>query len=403
LGGPGDKANASALLSELKPYGLVLATTGATPKAHIPAIGSPVLEAVPTDQCLLLDQAYKNRTSVQCDSGAVQLDGTDVLVGVVKFSEPSFQVSELDTSAAITVSRVDGDFGAIGVHLFDNELGSAESYADYAVFDTQYLSWVDGDSNDKVVNITLINDENKEGTETIRFALAGVIGGAALGGIDDTADVSIFDDETSRSVFAFESDSASVAASSNEVVVSIERTQDIIGEVTVRVATTNGTAIAGQDYTEVNRIVSFPAGAASQLVTIPILNNVEMSADKTFSINLSDPSNGAGLGAPATMQITISAIQIDDPGMNSTGDSNGTTGGNTADGSSGSTAGSAAGGSTGSSAGVSDDQAGQADTNAPSASGNGSPGTNARDGGSLSLLLLCVLLIVIGCRRLQVI
>jgi len=197
LDGQGDLSGGTALLGGLVPYGLAQGSTPQIAQAHLPAMGSPVLEKVPAERCPFLDQAYKNRSGVVCDIGAVQLKGTDVLVGAVKFSEPQFQVNELGGSTTIAVSRVDGNFGAIGVHFYDTEQGSAVPDSDYEVVKSRYLEWADGDSTDKLINITLYDDNGKEGTEYIEFALAGVRGGAAIGGLADTTSLAIIDDETS--------------------------------------------------------------------------------------------------------------------------------------------------------------------------------------------------------------
>jgi len=305
LGGQGDLSAANASLGDLQPYGSALGSTQIVPQAHVPALGNPVLNNVPFDQCLLFDQAYKNRSSVQCDIGAVQLNGTDVQLGVVKFTEPQYEVTELETTATVKVSRVDGDFGAIGVYLYDTELGTASADVDYEIVSGRYLEWSDGDTSEKTINMVLYDDNSQEGTETIELGLVGATGGVAIGGVSNTATVSIFDDETSRSVFAFNAASATIAEDKREIVVTIVRTEDSVGAATVNVSTANGSAIAGQDYTEVNFAVNFPAGATSQLVTIPVVDDVEAESNETFLVSISSPTNGAALGVLTEMEITI--------------------------------------------------------------------------------------------------
>ncbi len=201
LNGQGDTSTGgNAGLGGLVSYGLAQGSTAAIAQAHMPAIGSTLLGVVPSDQCPMLDQAYKSRRGMQCDIGAVQLNGTDVLAGVVTFGEPQYQVNEFENTATVKVSRVDGSFGAIGVHLYDSELGTAKSDFDYAVVNEQYLQWADGDATDKLIDISLYDDNSEEGNETIQLALAGSSGGVPIGGLTDTAIVSIIDDETSQPV-----------------------------------------------------------------------------------------------------------------------------------------------------------------------------------------------------------
>lgn len=246
LNGQGDLSTGNAGLGGLVQYGTAQSGTGAIPQAHKPAIGSPVLEAVPSGQCLMLDQAYKNRTGMQCDIGAVQLNGTDVLAGVVKFGEPQYQVNEFENTASIKVSRVDGNFGAIGVHLYDTELGTAMSDFDYAVVNEQYLQWADGDASDKLIEISLYDDNSEEGNETIQLALAGASGGAAIGGMTDTVIVSIIDDETSQAV-ATTTDETPGSSAGNDTDGSVDNTSNGTGDGEPADSTTAGNTEVSDD------------------------------------------------------------------------------------------------------------------------------------------------------------
>ena len=57
---------------------------------------------------------------------------------------------------------------------------------------------------------------------------------------------------------------------------------------TVWVSTIDGTAIAGEDYVPVlNKEVNFTqGGSTSQTVTVNLLNDVEIDADETFSMEV---------------------------------------------------------------------------------------------------------------------
>ena len=78
--------------------------------------------------------------------------------------------------------------------------------------------------------------------------------------------------------------------------------------VSVAFATEDGTATAGTDYTAVSGSLTFPAGATTHTIMVPLLEDQEVEEDETFSVTLSD-ARGATLRAPtATATITDSTV-----------------------------------------------------------------------------------------------
>jgi len=355
------------MLANLAPYGTGLNGPASATRAHKPAVGSPVLAIVPIDQCPLLDQAYKERASALCDIGAVQLNGSDALIGAVKFSEPTYEVSELGVTATVKVSRVNGDQGEIGVQFYDSEQGTAARNSDYKGIDARYIQWADGDSSDELIEVTIYNDNLEEGTETIEFSLAGASGGAAIGGISDTAILSIIDDETSQSVFTFETPVANVAEDGQAIALNVVRGADNGNVASVSVSTADGSAIAGADYTSVSRTLTFAAGESSQVLEIPIVDDSEMENDETFTVVLTNPSTTATVGLPAQIEITIKGNDNDVPGEttgsggattadssgDTAGDSTADTSGNTSEGTAAATGGTSGSTTTGTTTGES--------------------------------------------------
>ena len=72
--------------------------------------------------------------------------------------------------------------------------------------------------------------------------------------------------------------------------------------VTVQYATSNGTALAGSDYTSFSGTLTIGAGQTSGTIGVPIIGDVLYEADETFYLNLSNPvgatfgtSQGTGL------------------------------------------------------------------------------------------------------------
>jgi hypothetical protein len=108
----------------------------------------------------------------------------------------------------------------------------------------------------------------------------------------------------STPTLAFSSPSYSVSEAGPSATITINRTGDTSGAVSVHVATANGTAIAGSDYTAVSQDVSLAAGVTSQTVSIPITDDLLTEGSETVSLVLSSPTGGE-LGWPSAATLTI--------------------------------------------------------------------------------------------------
>jgi subtilisin family serine protease len=112
---------------------------------------------------------------------------------------------------------------------------------------------------------------------------------------------------------------------SGAAVIAVTRTGDTTAAVSVDVRTVDSTAIvpcadtsgnvafARCDYTTTVQTVTFGAGdSAQKTVNIPIINDAHVEPNETVQITLSNPTNGATLGAPSTTTLTI--VSDDAPG-----------------------------------------------------------------------------------------
>lgn len=88
--------------------------------------------------------------------------------------------------------------------------------------------------------------------------------------------------------------------------VMVTRTGGTSGPVSATLTTTNGSAIAGTDYTAVSTIVYFADGEGNTRgVQIPILNDDDAEADKSLTLTLSAPVGCASLGSQSTATLKI--------------------------------------------------------------------------------------------------
>ena len=96
----------------------------------------------------------------------------------------------------------------------------------------------------------------------------------------------------------FEADSYTLSEASPTPTVIVTRTGGTTGAVTATVSTSDGTAVAGTDYTAVNASVFFADGDdVPRRVEVPIVqDSVGGEPDKTVDLTLSDPGGCAALG-----------------------------------------------------------------------------------------------------------
>jgi hypothetical protein len=73
--------------------------------------------------------------------------------------------------------------------------------------------------------------------------------------------------------------------------------------VSVSYATTNGTAVAGTDYTQPSGTLTFPPGVTSETVNVPITTVATGGPTKTFTMNLSGASGATISRAQGTGSI----------------------------------------------------------------------------------------------------
>jgi trimeric autotransporter adhesin len=104
----------------------------------------------------------------------------------------------------------------------------------------------------------------------------------------------------------FSASSISVDENGGTATLTITRTGGTAGAVSATVASSDGSATAGHDYSATSTSVTFAAGDATvQSVTIPIADDGAAEADETLSVTLSEPTGGASLGANGAATLTI--------------------------------------------------------------------------------------------------
>ena len=127
---------------------------------------------------------------------------------------------------------------------------------------------------------------------------------------------------TAPSVFAQSFAVANATANENagNVTVTVTATPAPAAAVQVNFATSNGTAVAGTDYTAAAATLNFAAGVTSQTFSVPLTPDTTVEADEVLNVTLSNPTGGSTIGT-GTASVTITnddtaVISLNSPAVN---------------------------------------------------------------------------------------
>jgi len=241
-------------------------------------------------------------------SGVVTVQGgTGGAPGSLRFSNASYSVSEGAASATINVQRVGGDDGAVSVQ-YATANGSAQAGSDYSAA-SGTLNWADNDDTSKSFAVPILADSIDEANETVQLTLSNPGGGAGLAS-PSAATLTIQDDDApagSPGNLRFSSSGYSVGEGAAAAQLTVERVGGTAGEVSAQFATANGSAVAGSDFVASSGSVTFGAGdGVAKTVNVPLLDDGAEEPVESFTVALTSPAGGAGLGNPSQATVSIS-------------------------------------------------------------------------------------------------
>ena len=126
---------------------------------------------------------------------ATEIEPVVLTPGVLQFSAGTHWQLESGGQATATVTRTGGSAGIVSVTVTSSDV-TATSGNDYTAV-SQVLTFGDGDTTPKTVDIPIINDTNPETAETFTVSLSAPTGGATIGS-PATMLVTIADDDVSQ-------------------------------------------------------------------------------------------------------------------------------------------------------------------------------------------------------------
>ncbi len=220
---------------------------------------------------------------------------TDLLPAGVSLVSATASQGTVNTSTAGQVDvalgdLADGASATIKVTIKSTAVGTLENTVNAAPADPAQDPFPDNNSS---TLDTFAYDQN--GPFPVNFGGGGVVGptgtptptptptgqgGAGLPGGGHAnlriSDVKMTDSKTGTTDFVF----------------TVKRTGYLAAATTVKFATANGTAKAGTDYTAESGKLTFKPNVSKLTITVPVKGDPNGDADETFTVKLSNPTNG---------------------------------------------------------------------------------------------------------------
>lgn len=238
---------------------------------------------------------------------AVLTIADDDIPPTVQFATSSSTVDESIGTATMTITLNAPSGLPISVTYATSD-GTATAHSDYTTT-KGLLTFTPGEIS-KNVTVLIVNDSADEDNESINLTLSDPIN--AILGTPGSTMLTIIDDDAPPTV---QLHTAALSIAEGDATVSLHITLNHASELMVSIvySTSDGTAMAGSDYTAVVGTATFVPGEVSRMISIPIVDdNILLEPAETFSVRLSNPAN-ATIGAPVTATVTITENDISNP------------------------------------------------------------------------------------------
>ncbi|MEK7678484.1 MAG: Calx-beta domain-containing protein, partial [Verrucomicrobiota bacterium] len=220
----------------------------------------------------------------------------------IGFSSANYSIIENTSaqSASLTVVRRGDTSGTASVDFLTAD-GSATAGVDYDARQ-ETLVFVPGEVS-KTFSITIRDDVSVEGNETVNLILTNLTGKAEFDRSQST--LVLVDNDFGPGELSFSDFAYSVRENGTNAVITVRRRSGSTGVVSVRYATTGGTATPDIDYAFTQGILSFADGEFDKSFSIRIFNDSNVEGNETVDITLSNPSGGATISGPSTVALAI--------------------------------------------------------------------------------------------------
>jgi uncharacterized delta-60 repeat protein len=230
--------------------------------------------------------------------------------GIIGVTNSLVGVKEQDKTAVMTVRRTGGAAGAVSVAYQTADYKAADAAS--AISGTDYtpvsgrLTWADGDRSDRQITVPIITDVapgKVEEVERFNVTLSDPKGGAEIGTQDGVVEIAADGDPVGQ--FGFADSALSVSEADGSVQVTVNRNYYSKGAVSVTLTPIAGSAPTSEFGAAPITLSWADGDQGSQTANIPIVNEKVAKASETFTVDLSNPTNGALIGPHSHLTVTI--------------------------------------------------------------------------------------------------
>lgn len=156
-----------------------LGNHGGPTQTQVPAGTSPAVNA--GNPAFVPPPATDQRDGARVAGGRIDIGAVELNAGTISLTTATTSVAENAGTVTITANRTGGSDGAVSVTIATAN-GTAVAPGDYTGATTT-LTWADGDTAPKTLNVTIVNDTEPEGDETFSVTISAPTGGATVGPI----------------------------------------------------------------------------------------------------------------------------------------------------------------------------------------------------------------------------
>lgn len=223
--------------------------------------------------------------------------GACTTIAIGRLSDAAYAALETAGSLTVTVLRENATTGTFSVNYATSD-GTATAGSDYTA-SSGTLSFADGETS-KTFTIPLLDDAIVEAAETINITLSSPTGGSL--GSPATGVVTLTSDDVGG-VIDFQDATFATTEGTTATITAVRSGGS--AEVSVNYATSDGSAVAGSDYTAASGTLNFGAGETVKTFTVAVTDDAVVESNETVNLTLSGAGGGATLGSTTAATLTI--------------------------------------------------------------------------------------------------
>ena len=276
----------------------------------VPILEDHLTEAAETFRVTLSNPSFGSVLGAQSTSIVSILDND--LSSIVQFSPVDYQVAENGGAVTMTVSvnRANNPSDTITVH-YHTIANTATAGQDFTAINAGTLFFDSGETQ-KSITVSIIDDPLIEGIENFFVVLTDATAQAEDGspssasiGIDNTANITILDNDSPTATIGFSQDSFDAGEGAGSAQLVVTRSGGLDVSATVNYATSDGTAIAGNDYISSTGSITFAIGEVSKVIEIPLIDDTIPENTLSFTVTLTADGGNGFIGGRSTATVNI--------------------------------------------------------------------------------------------------